>query len=343
MLRWYDTHRRAMPWRALAGAAPNPYHVWLSEIMLQQTTVTAVQPYFLHFIRLWPDIGALADASLDQVLHGWQGLGYYARARNLHKCAQVIAGECDGRFPESAPELLKLPGVGPYTAAAIAAIAFGQSATPVDGNIERVMARLFMVEAPLPEAKAEIKRLAEIQTPPARPGDYAQALMDLGATVCTPGKPHCARCPLAKSCAAGAAGNAEDYPHRAPKKPKPTRRGWVYWLVDAKGRVALRRRPEKGLLGGLMEFPSSEWAKARVGANDAAENAPFAGRWKPVPGTVKHTFTHFHLELRILEGAVQGGGKLPEILWCAPDEFSSHALPSVMKKVAAHALGRNLP
>ena len=300
LLDWYDRHRRAMPWRAPPGTVADPYHVWLSEIMLQQTTVVTVGPYFLDFVTRWPTVGDLATASLDDVLHAWQGLGYYARARNLHKCAVVVARELDGRFPATEAELRELPGIGPYTAAAIAAIAFGRPATVVDGNVERVIARLRGVETPLPAAKPELTRLAGELTPGERPGDYAQAVMDLGATVCTPRNPACGRCPWEGACVAAASGDTERLPRKLPKKERPTRRGVAFWAVRGDGSVLLRRRPETGLLGGMMEVPSTDWREARWTAESAIAHAPVAAEWRSLAGMVRHTFTHFHLELTVM-------------------------------------------
>jgi len=334
LLAWYDMHRRDLPWRARSGAVADPYGVWLSEIMLQQTTVTTVIPYYRHFLARWPTVGDLAAADLDEVLHAWQGLGYYARARNLHKCAQTVAREHDGRFPDNEPALLGLPGIGPYTAAAVAAIAFDRRATPVDGNVERVMARLFALETPLPDAKPELRQLADRLTPDQRPGDYAQAVMDLGATVCTPRSPSCDRCPWQSCCLARQRGIAADLPRRKPKKARPTRTGIAYWIISDRGRILLRRRPEEGLLGGMIEVPSSTWGDlaARPG-----QEAPLAAAWRELPGQVEHTFTHFHLVLSVcategvLEHVVDG-------IWCRPEELKNHALPTVMKKIVRHAL-----
>ncbi|HVO17494.1 MAG TPA: A/G-specific adenine glycosylase, partial [Alphaproteobacteria bacterium] len=247
LLAWYDRHRRRLPWRAGPGERPDPYRVWLSEIMLQQTTVATVGPYFTAFLERWPDVARLAAAPLDDVLHAWQGLGYYARARNLHRCAAVVARDHGGRFPDTEDALRALPGVGAYTAAAIAAIAFDRPAVVVDGNVERVVARLHAVDAPLPAAKPELRRLAAALTPDARPGDFAQAMMDLGATLCTPRAPRCVLCPLMAGCAARTRGIAEELPRRTAKPEKPTRRGVAFFAVDADGAVLLRRRDESGL------------------------------------------------------------------------------------------------
>ena len=342
LLLWYGANRRNLPWRAPTGGRPDPYHVWLSEIMLQQTTVAAVIPYFQSFIRRWPDVEALAAASLDEVLHGWQGLGYYVRARNLHICARRVVTDMGGCFPADEAALRRLPGIGAYTAAAVAAIAFGLPAAPVDANIERVVARLFGVRARLPKAKPRIKVLAADLAaslgPGVHPGDHAQALMDLGAGVCTTGTPHCGVCPLAEMCRANASGTAHLYPKTAPKKPTPTRHGWAFWTHDIRGRVLLRRRPETGLLGGMMEFPSTRWTEIPLGLSAAIAAAPVKADWRPLPGLVRHAFTHFHLELRLLAGEARGGGLGPRHVWSAPDNFGNHALPTLMKKVARHAL-----
>ncbi|MEQ9557094.1 MAG: A/G-specific adenine glycosylase [Rhodospirillales bacterium] len=339
LLGWYDRHRRVLPWRAPPGRRADPYHVWLSEIMLQQTTVATVKSYFDHFVARWPRVEDLASADLDEVLHAWQGLGYYARARNLHKCAQTVARDHGGRFPDTEAGLLSLPGIGPYTAAAIAAIAFDVPASPVDGNIERVMARLRRITQPLPGAKTAIQGAARELTPNKRPGDFAQAMMDLGATVCTPRAPKCDLCPWHDVCAARAAGDMADLPARAPRKAKPTRHGVVFWIRDAKGRVLLRRRPEKGLLGGMMEVPSTDWRDDPWDLGDALSQPPVPARAWEVAGEVRHTFTHFHLRLCVVtctrEGDAVGAG-----VWAKPSEFADFALPTVMKKVVRQATER---
>jgi len=334
LLTWYDRHRRVLPWRALPGERPDPYRVWLSEVMLQQTTVAAVMPYFDAFLQRWPDVSALASASLDEVLHAWQGLGYYARARNLHACAREVARFSGGAFPDTEAGLRALPGIGPYTAAAIAAIAFGRKEAAVDGNVERVMARLYAVTEKLPEAKPKLRRLAAALVPQKRAGDYAQAAMDLGATICVPQKPRCVLCPWQRPCKARAQGIAESLPARRAPAKKPTRFGVAFWAVRDDGAVLLRRRPDKGLLGGMMEVPSTEWRSAPWSADEAKVLAPVRARWTRVPETVRHTFTHFHLELFVLAGAVQNDAAG---IWVAPENLGDHALPSVMKKVIAHA------
>jgi len=338
LLEWYDGHRRSLPWRARPGERADPYRVWLSEIMLQQTTVAAVAGYFERFTERWPDLAALAAASLDEVLHAWQGLGYYARARNLHACAKVVTARHGGRFPEEEAALRALPGIGDYTAAAVAAIAFGRRAAPVDGNVERVMARLYAHAEPLPDAKPALRRLAAALTPEARVGDYAQAVMDLGATLCTPTKPKCILCPWRQACRGRAQGIAEALPARRAKAPKPVRRGVAFWAVRADGAVLLRKRPEQGLLGGMMEVPSTPWREAEWSEAEAIAAAPVKARWRRLPGVVRHTFTHFHLELAVLAGTVRAGyGKDGQ--WVQPEDLGDHALPSVMKKVVAHARG----
>ena len=332
LLAWYDGHARSLPWRVVGGGRPDPYRVWVSEIMLQQTTVATVETYFDRFMERWPDVRALSRASLDEVLHAWQGLGYYARARNLHACARVVARDLGGRFPDSEEGLGALPGIGAYTAAAIAAIAFSKRAAAVDGNVVRVLARLFAVEAPMPGAGARLRILARGLVPTARPGDFAQAMMDLGATICTPRRPACGRCPWSSVCAARRAGNPEAYPVRRPRKAKPTRRGVAFWTVRADGCVLLRRRSESGLLGGMMEVPSTDWREGDWTLADARRLAPAKARWCRLPGVVSHTFTHFNLELTVLVGqtkAVAAAG-----VWCPPSRLGDYALPTVMKKVA---------
>jgi A/G-specific adenine glycosylase len=344
LLTWYDRHRRRLPWRALPGETADPYAVWLSEIMLQQTTVAAVKPYFERFLARWPRVQDLAAAALDDVLTEWAGLGYYARARNLHACAKAVAEDHAGVFPDTEAGLLELPGIGPYTAAAIAAIAFDRRAVVVDGNVERVMTRLYEIGTPLPAAKPEIKARAAALTPKSRPGDYAQAVMDLGATVCTPKSPSCVLCPWSRSCAARASGTMADYPRKAQKKAKPTRRGTCFWLTRPDGAILLRRRPAKGLLGGMMEIPSTEWQATAPDADLARTAAPVAAsRWRALPGQVSHTFTHFHLELAVLTAPVTAktaaaAGKDPDLVWAHLDELDGYALPSVMRKVVKHAL-----
>ena len=335
LLDWYDANARALPWRIgpkarRAGAAPDPYAVWLSEIMLQQTTVATVTPRYTEFLRRWPDVRAMAAAPMDDVLGEWAGLGYYARARNLHKCAVMVGSDYGGDFPDTEEALLALPGVGAYTAAAIAAIAFDRRAIVVDGNIERVVARLFEIETPLPAAKSEIKARAETIWPEERSGDFAQGLMDLGATICRPKSPTCLLCPLAESCTAASSGRADELPRKAAKKPKPHRRGAVFAMINAKGEMLFERRPEKGLLGGMMGLPGTDWTQSP--AQNAFTDAPAHATWRAV-GTVTHTFTHFHLTLNVFVGsAPKGFRRNVEQRWVRP---ANAALPTVFKKAVA--------
>lgn len=337
LLAWFDAQARALPWRDAPCGARNPYRVWLAEIMLQQTTVAAVIPYFEAFLANWPDVKALAAADDDDVMRAWAGLGYYARARNLLKCARTVAEDYQGAFPRAEQDLLKLPGVGPYTAAAVAAIAFNGPAAPVDGNVIRTLSRLYALQAEMPAGKDHVAARAAVMLPTGRSGDFAEALMDLGAGVCRPKNPDCPACPWSDACLARAQGEPTAYPKKAAKKAKPTRRGWAFWVVRDDGRVLLERRAEKGLLGGMMGFPCSEWQAELCAAPDAA--APWrAASWTQLPGQVAHTFTHFHLDLSVMRidapGDPQGGLQSGDGVWCAPDALERHALPSVMKKVA---------
>jgi len=338
LLAWYDRHRRTLPWRAPPGARMPAYRVWLSEIMLQQTTVAAVGPYYETFLARWPTVQALAAAELDDVLTHWQGLGYYSRARNLHRCARLVADGLDGRFPEDEAALLALPGIGPYTAAAIAAIAFDRKATPVDGNVERVVARLFAVTTPLPAAKPELRRLAAGLTPEARSGDFAQATMDLGATVCLPRNPLCLACPLQRGCRARAAGIAAELPARSPRPARPTRHGRVFVALTSAGEVLLRRRPEEGLLGGMMEVWGGAWIDAATALPEPPETeAPFPADWQPLPDAVEHGFTHFGLRLWVYR-AETPRVEVPGGLWQPLERLAEKALPTAMTKVLARAL-----
>ncbi len=339
LLTWYDAHGRILPWRAGAGDTPDPYRVWVSEIMLQQSTVITVKPYFKAFTGRWPALRDLAAADLDQVLHAWQGLGYYARARNLHKCAQTVAHDYGGEFPDDQQKLLQLPGIGPYTAAAIAAIAFNKPTAPVDGNIERVFARLMALDKPSPGLRTDVASELLSMVPHDRPGDFVQALMDLGATVCTPRNPQCGECPWAKlktgGCRAFEGGNAIAYPVKKPRKKKPVRRGVAFWAENGDGRVYLRRRDERGLLGGMMEFPSTDWREQQWDLQEALQGAPFGAHWRALPGVVRHTFTHFHLELTVCMGRVVGEAGV----WASMGELADHALPTLMKKIVGHTAG----
>ena len=330
-----------LPWRARAGERSDPYRVWLSEIMLQQTTVKAVGPYFEKFVSRWPTVAALGDASLDDVLRMWAGLGYYSRARNLHACALAVTREHGGRFPDTEAGLRELPGVGPYTAAAIAAIAFDRATMPVDGNIERVVSRLFAVEDELPKAKPRIQALAQTLLPQTRAGDAAQALMDLGATICTPKKPACVLCPLTDGCAARARGDQETFPRKAAKKTGELRRGAAF-VVTRGDEVLLRTRPAKGLLGGMTEVPTSDWIAGQDDARARKQAPKLAGiaRWHRKAGVVTHVFTHFPLELVVYTSQVPARTRAPDgARWVPRAELHDEALPNVMRKVLAHGLG----
>jgi len=344
LLAWYDHHRRQMPWRSAPGEAANSYHVWLSEIMLQQTTVVTVEPYFAKFIARWPNLEEFAASELDDVLKMWAGLGYYARARNLHKCARIVMAEWGGKFPRTQQALLQLPGVGPYTAAAISAIAFGRRAVVVDGNVERVMARMFAIEEPLPQAKPVLQACAQTLTPHHRPGDYAQAVMDLGATVCKPRKPQCSLCPWRSSCCGRKLEIHEQLPKKIKKPPKPTRHGVAFWLLRADGKVLLRKRKAKGLLGAMMEIPSSPWSEKKPPLNPDA-HAPLNTDWQRGKcQIVRHTFTHFHLEIAIWQARTDNNPTLADAAeeercyWVSIDDLNQQALPSLMRKIVAAVL-----
>jgi len=376
LLAWYDIHRRDLAWRAKPGEAADPYRVWLSEIMLQQTTVQAVAGYYRRFSARWPTVGALAKAPQDEVLAAWAGLGYYARARNLHKTAKLVAR--GGGFPSTAEELRKLPGVGVYTASAIAAIAFGAREAAMDANAERVVARLFAVEEPLPGAKAKLLALGKSLVPEKRAGDFAQALMDLGAGICTVKRPACGNCPWADECEARKRGIAETLPAKVPKRARPLRRGAAFVARDGRGAVLLVKRPEKGLLGGMLQPPLGPWGEEFPSAKEALAQAPFHAAWKKLPGLVRHTFTHFELEIEVwtaevktrpsflLHPPLEGGSNSAkpnsgrgnvdntphrkirsadfpaspsrgEAKWVSSAKLKDAALPTVMRKIIAHA------
>lgn len=327
LLRWYDAHGRTLPWRAPPGAPPpDPYRVWLSEVMLQQTTVAAVRSYFAAFTARWPTVGDLAAAEDGAVMAAWAGLGYYARARNLLACARAVATVHGGRFPDDEAGLRALPGIGAYTAAAIAAIAFGRRAVVVDGNVERVVSRLFAVETPLPASRPELRRLTDAVTPDGRAGDFAQAMMDLGATVCTPRNPACILCPLAAMCAARATGDPARWPVKAAKAARPRRRGTAFWL-ERDGAVLLHRRPAKGLLGGMLALPTGPWTADDPGL----AGAPAGVDWREA-GTVAHVFTHFALDLRVVVGE---GGAVGE--WWPVDRLAEAGLPTLFARAAERA------
>ena len=332
LLAWYDANARRLPWRVgpaerAAGQRADPYRVWLSEVMLQQTTIPHAVSYFTDFTRRWPTVQALAKAPEAEVMAAWAGLGYYARARNLIACARAVAVERAGVFPDTETGLLALPGVGPYTAAAVAAIAFDQPANVVDGNVERVIARLYAVDAPLPAAKQELKSLAAGLVGPDRPGDWAQALMDLGATICRPKAPLCDRCPLAEGCAARASGTPEAWPRRSAKAERPRRYGAAYVLSDG-ARVGLVRRPPKGLLGGMLGLPTSDWGSAPLSAEAQVAAAPRGEDWRAL-GAVEHVFTHFSLTLQVWRG--RGRSASGDLIWL-PAEEAAQGLPSVFRK-----------
>jgi A/G-specific adenine glycosylase len=322
LLAWYDRHARRLPWRAEGGAIADPYAVWLSEIMLQQTTVAAVKPYFRAFLDRWPTVAALAAADEADVLAAWAGLGYYARARNLIACARAVAAR--GAFPDSEDALRALPGVGRYTAAAVAAIAFGRRAVVVDANVERVVSRLFAVETPLPAARPELFRLTDTITPDARAGDFAQAMMDLGSTICTPKAPTCILCPLAEPCTARAQGRQEQFPRKAAKQPRPERRGTIFWLED-RGRVLLVRRPASGLLGGMRALPTGAWQEGDPGLH----GAPAVADWRDA-GSGRHVFTHFALTYRVL--AAESDAADGE--WWPVEDLSRAGLPTLFARAA---------
>jgi len=338
LLAWYDRHRRALPWRAKAGERPDPYRVWASEIMLQQTTVTAVKPYYERFMARFPTVRHLAEAPSEEVMQAWAGLGYYSRARNLHACAQAVMASHGGRFPDTEEGLRALPGIGAYTAGAVAAIAFDRSAAAVDGNVERVMSRLFAIEEVLPGARPLIREKVLALLPKDRPGDFAQALMDLGATICTPRNPACGLCPWREPCVARAEGTQESFPRKAPKKAGATRYGAAFVLARADGAILLRTRPAKGLLGGMAEVPTSEW-RADYELDGAAQDAPLPLRWHRLPEPVRHVFTHFPLELSVFVGHVRAGTEPPPgMRFTAPARLADEPLPSVMLKVVEAGL-----
>ncbi|WP_417597805.1 A/G-specific adenine glycosylase [Pararhodobacter oceanensis] len=336
LLRWYDRAARVLPWRVspadrAAGVRPDPYRIWLSEVMLQQTTVAAVKDYFHRFTTRWPDVGALAAAEDAEVMAEWAGLGYYARARNLLACARQVTEL--GGFPDDAKALRTLPGIGPYTSAAIASIVWDRPETVVDGNVERVVSRLFAVTEPLPKSKPKLTALAERLTPAQRSGDYAQAMMDLGATICTPRNPKCDACPLSGFCQAYAQGIAAILPAKTPKAAKPVRRGIAYVALREDGALLLETRPPRGLLGGTLGWPGTEW---RADWPEPLPPAPpLAAEWQDLTGLVRHTFTHFHLELTVAISRVAVDAQ-PNTGAFHP-EFTPSALPTVMRKIWEHA------
>jgi len=339
LLAWYDRHARALPWRIspqdrAQGVVADPYRIWLSEIMLQQTTVQAVKSYFDAFVKRWPSVADLAAAETEDVMKAWAGLGYYSRARNLKLCADVVAQGHGGQFPDTEEGLLALPGIGPYTAAAIAAIAFDRPAAVVDGNIERVFTRLFEIGTPLPSAKSEIRAFVAKATPIDRPGDFAQALMDLGATICTPKRPACALCPLTDDCQARQSGRQEQFPVKLPKKAKPVRLGAAFVAERNDGSVFLVKRPDKGLLGGMTGIPTTNWT-VRADGGTGAKSAPFEADWRS-KGVISHVFTHFELRLEVFHAVVTHTPD-HEGWWSDSDSLPGEALPTVMKKALSAA------
>ena len=335
MLAWWDIHRRELPWRAKAGQIQTPYRVWLSEILLQQTTATGAAPYFEDFVRRWPEVEALAAASLEEVISAFAGLGYYSRARNLHACAKAVAA-AGGGFPSDEAELRALPGVGPYTAAAVAAIAFGRPSAPVDGNIARILSRLFAYEKPIIANRAALDVAAQALTPRERPGDYAQALMDLGATICRPRNPDCGNCPVLGRCLAARSGAPEAYPGRPEKKHRPEKVGAAFFAVRPNGTFLARRRPPRGLLASTMELPGGAW---RVGGLDlvSAAEAPFAADWARLPEPIEHVFTHFTLRLGLFAAEARFLEPPEGCQWIAPDEIGQAGFSGLMRKAAESA------
>lgn len=331
LLGWYDMHRRSLPWRAEPGMPPpDPYRIWLSEIMLQQTTVAAVKPYFESFTTRWPGIADLASADEAEVMGAWAGLGYYARARNLIACARAVVDDHGGRFPDSESGLRTLPGIGDYTAAAIAAIAFGRRAVVIDANVERVASRLFAFALPLPAGRRTLRELVDRITPQERAGDFAQAMMDLGSRICTVRAPQCLICPLSTDCHAPASGQPEAFPVKAPKKAKPQRRGTAFW-IERDGRVWLVRRPPEGMLGGMRALPTGPWTDSDPGLAEA----PFATRWHEV-GSVRHVFTHFALDLRVMTAALPA--ELTDGEWWPIERIGDAGLPTLFARAAGRAI-----
>jgi A/G-specific adenine glycosylase len=334
-LAWWDRCRRTLPWRAEPGETPDPYRVWLSEVLLQQTTARAATPYYQAFIAKWPRVEDLAAASIEAVMSAFAGLGYYSRARNLHACAKEVARR-GGRFPSEEAELRALPGVGAYTAAAIAAIAFGRQTAPVDGNIARVLARLLALEKPIASARGELAAAARGLAPSRRAGDLAQALMDIGATLCRPRNPACASCPLAEDCAAFRAGAPEAYPRRAEPKAKPRRQGAVFFAHRSDGAFLARRRPPHGLLASTIELPGTPWTSN--GSDDClVDVAPVIAPWRRLPGEVEQVFTHFALRLTVYAAEFEGGAPAG-CFWVALDTVGGAGFSSMMRKAVEHAL-----
>jgi A/G-specific adenine glycosylase len=336
LLAWYDVHRRALPWRAPKGKRADPYRVWLSEIMLQQTTVQAVGKYYRKFLSLWPDVTALANAKQEDVLAAWAGLGYYARARNLHAAAIIVAHQMSGKFPVTAEALRALPGVGGYTSGAVAAIAYDEKQAAMDANAERVVARLYAVETPLPKAKGELHALCSALVPD-RAGDFVQGLMDLGSAICTPRRPACPSCPWKADCRARKRGIQELLPAKAPKNARPLKRGAAFVACDRSGAVLLVKRPDKGLLASMLEPPLGSWEENFPSPAKAINQAPFEAQWKKRAGIVRHSFTHFELAIEVYVADVV---KRPKFKgdWVPAEKLRDVALPTVMRKIVEHGL-----
>lgn len=337
LLAWYDANRRVLPWRAPSGEKRDAYRVWLSEIMLQQTTVAAVAGYYRKFLARWPSVEALASASLDEVRAAWAGLGYYARAKNLHRAAQMVTAELGGQFPSGASALRQLPGIGPYTAGAIAAIAFDAREAAMDANAERVVARYFAVEDPLPRSRPALRDLAQSLVPAKRAGDFAQALMDLGAAVCTPRIPSCPECPWMRACRGRALGIAETLPRKAAKRLRPLKRGAAFVARDPTGAILLVQRPEKGLLGGMLQPPLGPWTSEFPSTDEAMRQAPFRIHWKKCAGLVRHGFTHFELEIETYFAETAARPRIGGS-WLLAEDLARAALPTLMRKIIAQAL-----
>lgn len=336
LFAWHRQNSRALPWRAATGEIPDPYRVWLSEIMLQQTTVKAVTPYFLRFLERFPDVFALAKAETDSVMREWAGLGYYSRARNLHAAAKAVVADHSGIFPRDIKALRALPGIGDYTAGAIASIAFGLKEPAVDGNIERVIARFTALNAPISPKKAEIYTYLRHEALLSEPRMLVEGLMDLGATICTPKSPSCPNCPLKAQCAGYAEGKAETYPKKLPKKPKVTRFGAAFVAKRADGAVLIETRPDKGLLGGMTGLPTTEWGEKRRISPD--KDAPLRADWTKLKGEVEHVFTHFPLKLTVYMAEVPKTTRAPQpYRWSSANGTEGEALPTLFKKVLAHA------
>jgi A/G-specific adenine glycosylase len=336
-LAWFDRHRRSLPWRVAKGERSDPYRVWLSEVLLQQTTTAGAAPYYAEFLRRWPDVAALAAAPLEDVMSAFAGLGYYSRARNLHACARAVVA-AGGAFPADEARLRELPGVGPYTAAAVAAIAFDLAATPIDGNIARIVSRLAGFETPIAANRPAIEAYAARLTPKRRAGDYAQALMDIGATLCRPKAPACLACPLRKDCRAAASGDPEAFPGRTLKKPRPEKVGAAFFAERPNGAFLARRRPPRGLLGATMELPGGAWEVGDIAAV-RADGAPFAAAWRRLPGHIEHVFTHFSLRLALFCAPAPHATPPAGHVFIAPDEIETAGFSGLMRKALAHARG----